>query len=121
MLSWLFGAAGRLPGLRREPVAKDLVFGVGCGVNAGDGRKIQFSVFSELADSPTRSALHLPSDGSGDLSLKAWTIFEHDLNFVPGVINRIDPAPSWVCRSRIFEFQHVLDDPADLALQFAPL
>jgi len=54
MCSWLLLATRSL-GLRRKPVGKQLLFAVGLGTNARQGRRIDLAIAGKIADGEFRS------------------------------------------------------------------
>src|SRR5579884_4145380 len=78
---------------------------------------IFFQIEQGVADRPRQ----LRRDCSSDFSLQTWTIFQYSGSLVSGVDDRPLPAAARIDCVRVLELEEVLDDAADLALQFAPL
>src|SRR5215208_4490363 len=79
-------------GIGREPVAEDLIFGVGGGADTGKRCGIDFAVFLQRSDCLARPAFPFNCNSGTDLAFEARTVFEYPLDFVSGVVYRIHPA-----------------------------
>src|SRR5580704_4581545 len=112
--SWIFRVS-RLAG--RKPVAEDLLGGVGGGPHTRDRRRVYLAVIFKLVRSLAQGAGHLFGDISVEIRPQARTLFQEIVNFNSGVVDRYEPAATRLSCRRILEFEEMLDDPANLAVQ----
>src|SRR5439155_27337880 len=113
MLSWLFGAAGRL---RREPVVvENLIDGVGLRPDASQRGRIDLAVFFEVENGFFRSLSKRHSKGRARLGLKAGAGLQQTLYFGSRIADRLEPASPRLHGGRKFELQKMKDNPPHLA------
>src|SRR5579883_2018345 len=112
---------GRELSLGREPVAENLLFAIGRGADAGEGRGVELAVALEVENRLAHGALPLGGDGGADPGPQARAVFQHVRDAVAGVLNRFAPTRARSNRRGIFEFEQMVEDATDLGVQLAPL
>src|SRR5579883_2021189 len=100
--------------LRREPVAESLLFAIGRGADAGEGRGVELAVALEVENRLAHGALPLGGDGGADPGPQARAVFQHVRDAVAGVLNRFAPTRARSNRRGIFEFEQMVEDATDL-------
>jgi hypothetical protein len=85
------------------------------------GRRVELVVFYEIADGFARSAVTTGGDCRWNFTRKAWALREKELDFAPGVVNRLLPTTPRLSRGRVLKFKQTPNDPFDLAVKCMPL
>src|SRR5581483_998914 len=90
-ISRLEAEDGRELSLGREPVAENLLFAIGRGADAGEGRGVELPALFEVANSQPGGARGLDGDLAGDFVFQAGAAAQQVLDFVSRVDDRAFP------------------------------